>query len=217
MTTVIPGGRCPQVAFGMAMPVPCSLDIDNRPANAGARGLLFVVGGHSRQVGKTTMIEQLLTERRDEPWTAVKISAHRHAPEGATTPLIEEMRDADPQTQTGRYLRAGARNAFLVRAPDAAMPQAAAFIQSLCASGVNVIVESNRIVEHVTPDAVVFVIDPHIADWKPSSDACLAVADAVVYSKHAGAAPAHSRGQHHAMIAAPRVPPHLPHGVGARP
>jgi hypothetical protein len=157
-----------------------------RTAEHVSRGALLVVGGHSRGVGKTTLVERLLGDRCGETWIAVKISAHRHAPEGASAPLIEEARGPDPQSQTGRYLVAGARRAFLVRAPDAAMAQAAAFIERLRAGGSNVIVESNRIVQYVTPDALIFVIDPRIADWKPSSDACLAAADAVVYATRSG-------------------------------
>lgn len=184
--------------------------IDLSPVNDGTRGLLFVVGGHSRRVGKTTTIEHLLLERHDETWTAVKISAHRHAPEGVATPLIEQAVDHDPEMQTGRYLRAGARHAFLVRAPDAAMREAAAFVESLRATGTNVIVESNRIVEHLVPDAVVFVIDPRIADWKPSSYPCLAAADVVIYTSRAGVVPARTRGQHHAMYAPQQVLTRLP-------
>jgi chloramphenicol 3-O-phosphotransferase len=142
------------------------------------RGTLVVVGGHSRGVGKTSLVEQLLRTTR-EPWVAIKISGHRHAAKGARVPFVKEARRRSPRTQTGRYLAAGAARAFLVRAPDAALARAAAFIESLRESGANVIVESNRIVRHVTPDAVLFVVDPHVSDWKPTSALCLKVADAV--------------------------------------
>ena len=189
----------------MAIPLSSSAARDADCA-AGARGLLFVVGGHSRNVGKTTVIEHLLAERRAERWAAVKISAHRHSPGDSVVPLIDESLDADPGTQTGRYLLAGARRAILVRAPDAAMPRAAAFVESLRTSGWNVIVESNRIVAHVVPNIVVFVIDPRNADWKQSSDACLAVANEVVYRHRSGIAPVQRRQPHHAMrFGSPRV------------
>lgn len=182
----------------MAVPLTSSAPRD-ADGGAGSRGVLLVVGGHSRNVGKTTVIERLLAEHREQRWVAVKISAHRHAPEDTVAPLIEEHRDADPQTQTGRYLLAGARRAFLVRASDGAMARAAAFVESLLADGWNVIVESNRIVAHVVPNAVVFVIDPRNADWKPSSDACLAVANEVVYRHRSGPPPVQGRQQHHSM------------------
>jgi hypothetical protein len=132
------------------------------------RGALIVVGGHSRGVGKTSVIERLLRARHG-CWIAIKISAHRHAPEGTSVPLIEETRAPSSLTQTGRYLAAGARRAFLVRAPDAALPQVAALIDAFCTEGSNVLVESNRIVQYVRPDVCLFVVDPCIDDWKPSS------------------------------------------------
>jgi hypothetical protein len=141
---------------------------------------LIVVGGHSRGVGKTLLVEQLLRGSAGANWIAVKISAHRHAPDGADVPLIEEARDATARTQTGRYLAAGASRAFLVRAPDRALVHAAAFIQSMRAAGAHVIVESNRLVRHVRPDLLLFVVDPRIADWKDSSDECVRSPAAVI-------------------------------------
>jgi GTPase SAR1 family protein len=141
--------------------------------DVGDRGALIVVGGHSRGVGKTTVIERLLHDS-SEDWIAIKISAHRHAPAGTIAPLIEETRRGSSSTQTGRYLVAGARRAFLVRAPDAALPQVAALIDAFRTDGSNVVVESNRIVQFVRPDVCLFVVDPRIDDWKPSSSLLLA-------------------------------------------
>lgn len=144
------------------------------------RGALVVVGGHSRGVGKTSLIEHLLRADTGAAWVAIKISAHRHAPDGVSAPLVEEAGQPSALTQTGRYLAAGARRAFLVRAPDVAMPGAAAFIESLRSRGSNAIVESNRIMRYLAPDALLFVVDPRIDDWKPSSALCWPIADAVV-------------------------------------
>jgi hypothetical protein len=138
------------------------------------RGARVIVGGHSRGVGKTLFIEDWLRAHRGEPWIAVKVSAHRHAPDGVAVPLVEEGSSSD-QTQTGRYLRAGAVRAFLVRAPAAALGQAAKFVASLACSrqqgggSPSVIVESNRLVLHLDFDYRFFVVDPDIADWKASS------------------------------------------------
>lgn len=145
-----------------------------------SRGALIVVGGHSRGVGKTLLVEQWLRARRGASWAGVKISAHRHAPDGTHVPLIEEAHQATPATQTGRYLAAGARRAFLLRAPDRALAHAAAFVEAIRDTGVNVIVESNRLVRHLRPDVLLFVVDPRIADWKASSGDCLRAANVVI-------------------------------------
>jgi hypothetical protein len=60
------------------------------------------------------------------------------------------------------------------------LAHAAAFIESLRAAGAHVIVESNRLVPYVRPDLLLFVVDPRIADWKRSSDACVRSPNAVI-------------------------------------
>jgi hypothetical protein len=152
-------------------------------------GRIIVVGGHSRGVGKTALVEHLLRTSTATHVTAVKISAHRHAPKGCPAPVIEEAFDASPFDQTGRYLSAGAERAWLCRCPTAQLAEAAAFVGRLRADGWDVIVESNRIVEHLAPDLLFFVISGQVHDWKASSGCCLRRADAVVLSRGTLAVP----------------------------
>jgi hypothetical protein len=144
------------------------------------RGRLVIVGGHSRGVGKTLLVEQWLRAHAHTRWVAVKVSAHRHAPDSVAVPRIEEWHDVEPTTQTGRYLLAGAARAFLLRAPEMALPQAASFIESLRDDGAHVIVESNRLVRYLKPQLLLFVVDPRIDDWKASSADCLRVPNVVL-------------------------------------
>ena len=137
------------------------------------RGTLIVVAGHSRGVGKTATIEEILRAHWREHWVAIKVSAHRHCEPHETRPLIE--RDVDPaaSTQTGRYLIAGASLAYLCRTPSSQLKATAGFIRGLLDEGANVVVESNRIVDFVEPDIVLFAVAPRIADWKASSGVAL--------------------------------------------
>jgi hypothetical protein len=144
------------------------------------RGSLILVGGHSRGVGKTQFIERWIRARVGEPWVAVKVSAHRHAAAGVDVPLAEETLTASMDTQTGRYLSAGATRAFLLRATDASLARAAAFIDALLAQGANVIVESNRLVRHLRPHSVFFLVRPGVDDWKASSAEVLRVPHVVI-------------------------------------
>ncbi len=104
----------------------------------GGPGRLIVVGGHSRGVGKTATIENLLRARPNEAWAAVKVSAHRHAREGTARPVVEEVYEPSPLTQTGRYLAAGAARAWLCRCPNQRLHAAAAFVDALVDGGWNV-------------------------------------------------------------------------------
>ena len=146
----------------------------------GRIGRLVVVGGHSRGVGKTAMIEHVLRSRPDGPWVAVKISAHRHAPDGTAPPVLEEACEPAPTAQTGRYLAAGAARAWLCRCQNQRLADAAAFVDGLLDQGRNVIVESNRIVRFIRPDELLFVVSDRIDDWKASSAWALPRADAIV-------------------------------------
>jgi hypothetical protein len=132
-------------------------------------------------VGKTALVECVLREMGAGRMAAIKISAHRHASPNEARGLFEEDARASP-TQTGRYLAAGAARAWLCRCPTPQLPDAARFIRALQERGRDVIVESNRIVDHLVPDLVLFVVSSRIGDWKPSSARCLGRADALVLS-----------------------------------
>jgi hypothetical protein len=143
-------------------------------------GALVVVGGHSRGVGKTLVIERLLRAYADQGWIAFKVSAHRHGSADTPTAAIEEASMASGDAQTNRYLMAGARRAFLARATDSLLPRVCELVESARAEGSNVLVESNRVAGRLVADAVLFVVDPLIDDWKASSPRCLDRADAIV-------------------------------------
>ena len=40
--------------------------------------MLVVVGGHSRNIGKTSVVAGLIRKLRDRKWTAVKITQYGH-------------------------------------------------------------------------------------------------------------------------------------------
>jgi hypothetical protein len=133
--------------------------------------MLIVVGGHSRHVGKTSVVTSVLRQVDAGRWIAVKLSGHNHA-----------MPQTEPAhtRQTARYRQAACGSALLLCAPDGNLGPAARSIQRMIAAGRNVIAESNRLVCHCEPDLVLFVIAPGIHDWKASSAACLRKADAIV-------------------------------------
>src|SRR5947199_8115491 len=88
--------------------------------------MLVVIGGHSRNVGKTSVMAGLIAALPECHWTAVKITQYGH---GVCSDHGAECGCADPAhpfavstesetaggTDTSRYLAAGARRAFWVR------------------------------------------------------------------------------------------------------
>src|SRR5579863_9866900 len=84
---------------------------------------IIVVGGSGRGVGKTSLVCGLISALDELRWTAVKISTHDH---GKPKPIWEET-SAGAETDTARYLTAGAERALLVTAPMRSDAQCADF------------------------------------------------------------------------------------------
>ena len=151
--------------------------------------MLVVVGGHSRNIGKTSVVAGLIRRLRRFRWTAVKITQYghgvcSHAGEACgceTEPdhpfaLSEEYEPS--RTDTGRFLAAGAERSFWLRTPMGELARAETTIRKILAQSENVIMESNSVLELVTPDVFLMVLDLTCADFKPSSLRFLDRADA---------------------------------------
>ena len=142
--------------------------------------MLVVVGGHSRNIGKTSVVAGLIRKLRSCQWTAIKITQYGNGVcardggacgcEPATGEAIELTEEYQPnKTDSGRFLAAGARRSFWLRAPAGELARAAGTIRKIVDQSGNVIVESNGIVELVRPDVFLMVLDFSCEDFKPSS------------------------------------------------
>lgn len=155
--------------------------------------MLVVVGGHSRNIGKTGVVAGLIRKMRDRKWTALKITQYgnavcsRHSEastcgcepgNGEEFALSEEYEPND--TDSGRFLGAGAERSFWLRVPAGELPRAAGMVKKILAQGENVIVESNSVVELVQPDVFLMLLDFSCEDFKPSSLRFLDRADGFV-------------------------------------
>lgn len=153
--------------------------------------MLVAVGGQCRRVGKTSLICSIIRETVEAKWIAVKISRHRHGAAIAGARLDEEL-DRETANDTGRFLRAGARRAFWLRAPGDDLGPAAEHLRQLMQLG-PCIVESNSVLAAMKPDLYFLVLNPALPDVKESAARYGALADAIVsQSKHA---PAMRQGQ----------------------
>lgn len=154
--------------------------------------MLVVVGGHSRNIGKTSVAAGLIRRLRDRHWTAVKITQYGHgvcsnegtacecAPSDAEHPFALSEEYEPGKTDSGRFLAAGADRSFWLRTPAGELPRAATTVQKLLKQSENVIVESNSILELVQPDLFLMVMDFACEDFKASSLRFIDRADAFV-------------------------------------
>lgn len=160
-----------------------------------------VVGGQSRSVGKTAAVCGLIAALNDRRWTAVKITQFGHgicsrsghacdcACEDGDWALSAERNPAG-RKDTARFLRAGARRVWWLRARMGALAQALPALEVQLAAEMAaeregepggaewVICESNSLVALRRPDLYLTLLDPAIADFKESARALLSRADA---------------------------------------
>jgi hypothetical protein len=160
---------------------------------------VVVVGGHTRNIGKTQLVCDLIGAFPAAQWVAGKITQHGHgvcaqngencgcAPEHHTTALDWETR-ADTGTDSARFLAAGARRAFWLRTKQGYLAEGlpllrAALQEAATGSGPgprNVILESNSVLQFLKPSLYLVVLAPRMADFKDSARLVLDRADVVV-------------------------------------
>lgn len=150
-----------------------------------------VVGGHSRSVGKTSVVAGLIAALPEFCWTAVKITQFGHGVcsvngdscDCATdehTWNISEERDRSGESDTSRFLVAGAQRALWVRTKQGMLAEAMPDLRRELAGAANVIIESNSVMRFLRPDLYITVLDPATADFKQSAREFLDRADAVL-------------------------------------
>ena len=152
---------------------------------------IVVVGGHSRSVGKTSVMAGIIARLREMSWTAFKITQFGHGfctADGAPcdcqtdehTVAISEERDARSGTDSAHYLAAGAVRSFWVRTRVGNLAAAMPRLRKEFATAENAIIESNSILGFLRPDVYLSVLDYATADFKDSARVYLDRADALL-------------------------------------
>ena len=158
---------------------------------------LVVIGGHSRNVGKTSVVAGLIAALADWQWTAVKITQYGHGicsangeacdcATGDHSWAISEERDRSGQSDTSRFLVAGAAQVFWARTEQGRLAEAMPTLRQRLGTARNVIIESNSVLKFLRPDLYISVLDPATADFKNSAREFLDRADAVILHQNAG-------------------------------
>jgi hypothetical protein len=152
---------------------------------------LIVIGGISRSVGKTSVVAGLITALPEYHWTALKITQYGHgvcsmdgepchcATDDHSWAVSEEL-DRTRDSDTSRFLAAGAARAWWVRTEQGRLAEAMPAVRDKLAESENAILESNSILKFLRPDLYLTVLDPATADFKKSAREFLDRADAVI-------------------------------------
>ena len=156
---------------------------------------LVMVGGHSRNIGKTSVVEGIIRAMPECNWTAAKITQFGHgicSMNGKECGCavsehqfsINEERYRATGTDTSRFLDAGARRSLWVRTKQGDLLTAMPTFRRKIERDEFVIVESNSLRRFMEPVAYLQVLDFSNPDCKLSSQEFFDVSDAyVVVSK----------------------------------
>jgi hypothetical protein len=161
--------------------------------------MLVVVGGHSRNIGKTSVVCGIIRALPAANWTAIKITqygqgvcSHEGQPCDCADPIhpiaISEEHGNAGETDSGRFLVSGARQAYWLRTPAGKLGDAMPRVRRMMESAENLIVESNSLLRFVRPDFCLMVLDGTVKDFKPTSRRFLDRADALVATSDAALA-----------------------------
>ncbi len=161
---------------------------------------LIVIGGHSRSVGKTSVVAGLISALPEYNWTALKITQYGHGvcsmngePCHCATDdhswAISEERSLRKIRQLALSRRG--RGPGMVGA-DRAGASGGGHARAAGKAGriENAILESNSILEFLRPDLYLTVLDPATADFKKSAQEFLDRADAVILHETQAKTPA---------------------------
>jgi hypothetical protein len=152
---------------------------------------LVVVGGHSRNIGKTSVVAGVIAALPQYNWTAMKITQFGHGVCSAAGepcdcaveydhPYAISEESAPGSSDSARFLAAGARRSFWLRTAMGQLGAAAAVIREIVESSENTIVESNSILQFWKPDLYLVVLDFETQDFKESALRYLDRADGVI-------------------------------------
>jgi hypothetical protein len=154
---------------------------------------IIVVGGQTRNIGKTSVVAGIIAALPQLEWTAFKITQFGHGicsangkpcacETGPHTVAISQEHDPATGTDSARFLAAGAVRSFWVRTRQGQLADAMPRIRKEISLAKNAILESNSIVGFLKPDLYLTVLDPENHDFKISAQAFLDRADAVLWS-----------------------------------
>ena len=140
--------------------------------------MLVVIGGNSRNIGKTSVMAAIIRDTAHLNWAALKITQYGHgkcsnggdcdcAGDRHSYALTEEK--VATNKDSGRFLAAGARKAYWLRTEQEKLGNALPALKKILAENENVICESNSLLRFFKPDAYVMVLDGRVSDMKQSA------------------------------------------------
>lgn len=160
---------------------------------------MIVVGGHTRSIGKTQLVCDVISAFPGANWIAGKITQYGHgvcaqngedcdcAPTEHVCALDWELHD-DTGTDSARFLASGARRSFWLRTKQGFLAEGLPLLRAAIketrttsyGESPTLILESNSLLQFLKPSLYFAVVDPSKEDFKDSARGALDRADGLV-------------------------------------
>ncbi|MGC1483699.1 MAG: hypothetical protein WA789_07900 [Candidatus Acidiferrum sp.] len=167
--------------------------------SAGPQWRVIVIGGHTRNIGKTQLVCDIISAFPQANWIAGKITQYGHgvcaqngnncdcAPDEHIC-AIEWEAEAQSGTDSARFLAAGAKRSFWLRTKQGFLAEGLPLMRDALKETLGevgqdappLILESNSLLQFLKPSLYFAVIDPAREDFKDSARVALDRADALV-------------------------------------
>ena len=126
---------------------------------------VIAVGGEAKNIGKTTLVCNIIAAFPQIGWTAIKFSTHAHVP--VNVELVIETKGisiwrqscAGDDSDTARFLKAGAQRGFLVLSEPSDHRMVSEILRKQLPPAAHVIIESTQVAELLNPDLFLLVIN----------------------------------------------------------
>ncbi len=163
------------------------------------RWRVIVIGGHTRSIGKTQLVCDVISAFPKANWIAGKITQYGHgvcAQNGNNCDCAPDEHvcaiewEALPQsgTDSARFLAAGAKRSFWLRTKQGFLAEGLPLMREALKETLEepsqdsppLIIESNSLLQFMKPSLYFAVVDPAREDFKDSARVALDRADALV-------------------------------------
>jgi len=153
---------------------------------------LLLIGGASRNVGKTTLICKIIEHfSKNHSVVGLKIKSiydgdsYFHGKESKKffdKYLLTEESESESNDDTHKMLKAGAHKAFLLRTKSEFLSEAFLYFVTKINDKDLIICESNSLRRFYEPDIYLFIKDKNGANMKPSAQQLEIYADRIIFS-----------------------------------
>lgn len=161
---------------------------------------VIVVGGHTRSIGKTQLVCDLIAALPEARFIAGKITQYGHgvcaqngehcgcAPDEHSSAFDWES-DSTSGTDSARFLASGALRSFWLRTKQGYLAEGMPLLRDALRHSkeekkngplLNLIIESNSLLQFLKPSVYLAVLDPAKEDFKATAQSVLDRADAFV-------------------------------------